>query len=102
MKRPLRLSFTDTNEQIARFFVGILANRFDVSVDHENPQYLIFGDKNFGTNNLSYDLNKITKIFYTGENQRPWDYQCHYAISFDHIENEKMYRLPLYLSLIHI
>ena len=97
MKKQLKLTFTDTNEQIARFFVTVLSQRFDVSIDHENAEYLIFGDTNFGRNNLNYDPNKITKIFYTGENQRPWDYQCHYAISFDHLENDQCYRLPLYV-----
>lgn len=97
MKKHLKLTFTDTNEQIARFFVTVLSQRFEVVIDHENADYLIFGDRNFGENNLKYDPNKITKIFYTGENQRPWDYQCHYAISFDHVENDNMYRLPLYV-----
>lgn len=97
MKKNLKLGFTDTNNQIANFFVAVLSNRFEITVDNENPDYLIFGDRNFGENNLRYDPNKVVKIFYTGENQRPWDYQCHYAISFDHVENEKMYRLPLYV-----
>ena len=97
MKKKLKLGFTDTNEQIATFFATVLNQMYDVQIDHANPDYLIFGDRNFGENNLKYDPNKVTKIFYTGENQRPWDYQCHYAISFDHIENEKMYRLPLYV-----
>ena len=97
MKKTIKLGFTDTNTQIANFFVAILSQKFDILIDHDNPDYLIFGDRNFGENNLKYDPNKVTKIFYTGENQRPWDYQCHYAISFDHIENEKMYRLPLYV-----
>jgi alpha(1,3/1,4) fucosyltransferase len=97
MKKTVRLSFTDTNEQIATFFVSVLSQKYDVVIDHHNPTYLFFGDRNFGENNLTYDPNKVTKIFYTGENQRPWDYQAHYAISFDHIENEKHYRLPLYV-----
>lgn len=88
MKKPLKLGFTDTNTQIATFFANVLNAYYDIHIDNENPDYLIFGDTNFGTNNLNYDFNKVTKIFYTGENQRPWDYQCHHAISFDHIENE--------------
>lgn len=97
MKKTIKLSFTDTNNQIASFFVSILSQKYDVVIDHVSPTYLIFGDRNFGENNLTYDPNKVIKIFYTGENQRPWDYQAHYAISFDHIENEKQYRLPLYV-----
>lgn len=97
MKKKLKLGFTDTNNQIANFFVAILSNRFEITIDNENPDYLIFGDRNFGENNLRYDPNKVVKIFYTGENQRPWDYVCSHAISFDHVENERMYRLPLYV-----
>jgi hypothetical protein len=66
--------------------------------DDQNPDYLIFGDKNFGNNNINYYNRKCVKIFYTGENERPWDYQCHYSISFDHQEFEgRNYRLPLYV-----
>ena len=96
--KKVKLGFTDTNDQIKTFFTEVLTRSgFQLTIDNENPDYLIFGDRNFGENNLNYDPNKITKIFYTGENQRPWDYQCHYALSFEHIENEKMYRLPLYV-----
>jgi hypothetical protein len=97
MSKTLKLGFADTNNQIANFFVSVLSSKFVINIDNDNPDYLIFGDRNFGEKNLTYDSNKVTKIFYTGENQRPWEYQCHYAISFDHIENEKMYRLPLYV-----
>jgi alpha(1,3/1,4) fucosyltransferase len=96
MKKPLVLGFTDTHEQIINVFSSLMSRRFDVQIDNENPKYLIFGDNNFGNNNQKFDPNKVVKIFYTGENQRPWDYTCHYAISFDHIENDRMYRLPLY------
>lgn len=97
MKKSLRLGFTDTNEQIANFFVSILSERFEITIDNMTPDYLIFGDRNFGQNNLKYNPEKCTKIFYTGENQRPWDYSYHYAISFDHVEDERHYRLPLYV-----
>lgn len=97
MKKPLKLGFTDTNEQISNFFISVLSEKFDITIDNDNPNYLIFGDNNFGQNNLNYDPSKCFKIFYTGENQRPWNYKCHYAISFDHMEDERHYRLPLYV-----
>lgn len=97
MKKRLRLGFTDTNNQIANFFVRVLMYKFDIIIDNDNPDYLIFGDRNFGENNLQYNDKQCIKIFYTGENQRPWDYAFHYAISFDHIENGRYYRLPLYV-----
>lgn len=96
--KTIKIGFTDTVEPIANFFVKTLSKRFIVVRDDLEPDYLIFGDRNFGDNNLRYDPNKVTKIFYTGENQRPWHYNCHYSISFDYMENDdRNYRLPLYV-----
>jgi hypothetical protein len=44
-----------------------------------------------------YDPEKTKLIFFTGENRRPWNYRCHHAISFDHLESKQFYRLPLYV-----
>lgn len=95
--RKLKLGFTDTHNHLAIFFYSILSTRYKIELDNNNPDYLIFGDINFGNNNLSYDKNKIIKIFYTGENQRPENYDCHYAISHDHIQEQWHYRLPLFV-----
>jgi hypothetical protein len=94
----LRLGFTDTFGGVENFFTKILSERYDVVSDNVNPDYLIFGDRNFGSNNSHYDNKNCVKIFYTGENERPWDYKCHNSITFDHFEFEgKNYRLPLYV-----
>ena len=96
--KVLRLGFTDTFGAIENFFTKILSERFQVIRDDVNPDYLIFGDSNFGNNNVNYDNKNCVKVFYTGENARPWDYRCHYSISFDHHEFEgRNYRLPLYV-----
>ena len=98
MTNVLKLGFTDTFGAIENFFTKILSERFTVIRDDANPDYLIFGDKNFGNNNRSFNDKKCIKIFYTGENERPWDYHCHYSISFDHHEFDgRNYRLPLYV-----
>jgi hypothetical protein len=94
----LKLGFTDTFGAIENFFTNILSEKYQVIRDDQNPDYLIFGDKIFGGNNVNYNNRNCVKIFYTGENERPWDYQCHYSISFDHNEFEgRNYRLPLYV-----
>lgn len=95
--RKLKLGFTDTHDHLAQFFSTILANRFDVEIDNENPDYLIFGDENFGTNNKNFSRDDVVKIFYTGENRRPENYDCDYAITFDHNYNNWHYRLPLFV-----
>lgn len=94
----LRLGFTDTFGAAENFFTKSLSKRFEVVRDDANPDYLIFGDKNFGNNNGRYDNQQCIKIFFTGENERPWNYRCHYSISFDHDEFDgKNFRLPLYV-----
>jgi hypothetical protein len=98
MNKPLlKLGFTDTFSSIANFFMVILSEDYDIVRDDVNPDYLIFGDRNFGNNNINYNDRRCIKIFYTGENERPNNYHCNYAISFDHVDNEQQYRLPLYV-----
>jgi len=93
----LKIGFTDTFDGTADFFTEVLSQKYEVIRDDVNPNFLIFGDENFGTRNLGYDMNKVTKIFYTGENRRPWNYQCHFAITFDHLDTDRLYRMPLYV-----
>lgn len=93
----LRLGFTDTIESIANFFIQTLGEEYSVVRDDENPDYLIFGDINFGMNNKNYNNKNCVKIFFTGENQRPWQYDAHKAISFEHIDDANFYRLPIYV-----
>lgn len=97
MKPKLKLGFTDYYKTLDDFFIDVLSKTFDVVRDDSNPDYLIFCDETFGQNNKNYDPNKVVKIFFTGENRRPWNYQCHHAISFDHLDGNQFYRLPLYI-----
>lgn len=98
MKPILKLGFVDYFKPIDEFFTHVLSQEFYVIRDDQNPEYLIFCDENFGVENRKFDSNpKVTKIFYTGENRRPWNYSCHHAISFEHMEGPQFYRLPLYV-----
>lgn len=93
----LKLGFADTFETVPQFFTELLSQRYTVIRDDENPDYLIFGDRNFGTSNERFNNRNVIKIFFTGENQRPWDYHCHYALSFDHIDSDRQMRFPHYV-----
>lgn len=94
--KKLSLGFVDTHHHIAIFFYNILSKRYTITLNN-NPDFLIFGDENFGTTNKNFSKNDCVKIFYTGENRRPENYDCHYAITFDHIEESWHYRLPLFI-----
>ena len=91
----LRLGFADTFDGAKEYFTHLLSKQFEIVRDDQRPDYLIFGDRNFGESNLRYQ--NCVRIFYTGENQRPSDYRCDFAISFDHPTSNSMFRLPLYL-----
>ena len=96
--KKLKIGFTDTHDHLAAFFNHVLSMRYNVEIIKEDqPDFLIFGDRNFGNDNLNFDRDKVTKIFYTGENQRPTDYDCDYAITFDHNYQPWHYRLPLWV-----
>ena len=103
-KPNLRLGFTDYFSPLDEFFTDVLSEAFTIIRDDKNPDYLIFCDETFGQNNRSYDPNKTVKIFFTGENRRPQAYPCHFAISFDHSTNDRLYRLPLYVvdNWVHV
>ena len=83
----LLLGVTDTHDHLAHFFISILGSRYDielVDIDKETPDILLFGDDNFGNNNTKFSRDDCVKLLYTGENRRPENFDCDYAISFDH------------------
>ena len=51
MTKPLRLGITDTHPHLATFFTSILSSRYDVVIDNTAPDFLLFGDDNFGNTN---------------------------------------------------
>jgi alpha(1,3/1,4) fucosyltransferase len=97
MRKTIKIGFTDYFPGFDEFFTDVLSSRYNLVRDDKNPDYLFFCDETFGTRNQSYDPNKTKLIFFTGENRRPWNYRCHHAISFDHLESKQFYRLPLYV-----
>jgi hypothetical protein len=94
--KKLKLGFTDTYENAIKLFSDILGRYYHVIRDDNNPDYLIFGDPNFGQNHYNYTNCK--KILFTGENYRPNYFTYDHAITFDHENSPKHYRLPLYVA----
>ena len=93
--KKLKIKFADTWDSCVEYFVSLLSNRFDVDISND-AEFLLFCDENFGNSNRNYSKKDIVKIFFTGENRRPENYDCHYAISFDHNFSPWHFRLPLY------
>lgn len=55
----------------------------------------------FGSQHQSADMNRVKKIFYTGENKRPNYNECHYSLTFDFDDYEgRNIRLPLWMLQI--
>jgi hypothetical protein len=80
--------------------MSILGTRYNLEIvdtNKETPEILLFGDDNFGNNNTKFSRKDCIKLFYTGENRRPENFDCDYAISFDHNFEPWHYRLPLYV-----
>ena len=105
MKRPLKLGFVYSFSTAESFFMEALGRRFDITRDDKNPDYLIFGDLNpnqsFYTDShynwSQYTNPNMVTIAYTGENVRPPLDKANFAITFDHLNTPRHYRLPLYV-----
>ncbi len=93
--RPIiKLDFADfwsSFDKQDNFFVKLLSSHYRVEITPE-PDFLIYGV--FGTTHMGY---RCTRIQYISENVRPDFFECDYAFSFDHLEdNARHFRLPLY------
>ena len=73
------------------YFYNLLKENFDVVIS-DNPDYIFFSI--FGNENLKYNCKKI---FFTGENIAPPMEYCDWSFSFDKLDDNRNYRLPLYL-----
>ena len=97
MKPILRIYFTDFWPDFDinnNYFKNILETKYDVIIDQENPDILIFSC--YSNDFLKYE-NTI-RIFYTAENIRPSFWECQYSISFDYnLYGNRNIRLPLYV-----
>ena len=97
----LRLGFASTFGTCQNFFTWALAERFDLEVVPPGEcDYLIFGDPNFGEEHYQY--RNCKRILYTGENYRPTYHTHDHAMTFDHENSPRHYRLPLYVLEMHM
>jgi len=81
--KTIKIFFTDFSSDFVikdDFFYKLLSQNYEITLNHENPDYLIYSC--YGFDYLNYDC---VKIFYTAENIRPDFNLCDYAIGFDKV-----------------
>ncbi len=95
MKKKLKIYFADfwaTFDKKNNYFTDILNDEYEIVLDEINPDLLIYSV--FGNSFINYNCKRI---FFTGENVRPNFDECDFAMTFDHIDdNKRHFRLPLY------
>ena len=72
------------------WFTHFLAQHFDVEWS-QDPRFLLYSELSPG-----WARHRGVRVFYTGENVRPDMRRCDWALSFDHLDHERHFRLPLY------
>lgn len=90
----LKLAFTDFPGHFNVLRIqNLLQTRFDIEIDEDNPDYVIFSV--FGHKYLRY--SEAIRIFFTGENVHPDFNLCDYAFGYDWLDfGDRFYRCPNY------
>lgn len=91
--QPIRLAFTDTDQFIHPALLTLLQSHFDIVVDEENPQFVIFSIYP-GFDFLKYP-NAI-RIFQSEESTLPDFNLCDFAFGYAHMCFDRYMRLPNY------
>lgn len=92
-RRPIELAFGELwrgFDPEDNWFVKFLEQHFDIE-SSSDPEFLIHSELSPG-----WARHRRTRVFYTGENVRPDMRRCDWAFSFDHLDHERHFRLPLY------
>lgn len=98
MKNKLKIYFSDFWDSFLytdNYFYNLLSSKYELEITQTNPDLVIYSV--FGKNHKVYDKTKVVKIFFTGENIRPNFDECNFALSFDYLEDNRSFRLPLWV-----
>lgn len=83
------------------YFFNLLSTRYTLDITSENPDLLIHSVDYSGSSEFQNFKNKNTKkIFFTGENTKPDYNKTDYSLSFQEYEENRNYRLPLWVLYI--
>ena len=94
MKQVIKIDFVDFWPQFDKYnnyLTSLLSKYFTIEIS-KNPEFLIYSC--YGSVHLSYSCYRI---FYSSENQRVNWNACDYALTFDYLDDERHYRLPLWV-----
>lgn len=92
--KKIRLGFCDMWEGFSKennWFTNTLRQRFDIEIV-DDPDFLIFGQP--GKEHRRY---KCVKIYFGVESFDPDWRLCDYALTCNHLEDQRHFRLPLYV-----
>ncbi len=93
-ERSIKIHFVDfwpTFEPEGFFIYDFLSEKYQLIIDEENPDYLVFSC--FGNNHLYY--NDCVRIYYDSENLFPNFNLCDYAFGFPHLQlGDRFLRIP--------
>ena len=98
-RKTIRIWFTDFWSDINNqdnYFVRVLAEKYDLVFDKENPEILFFSW--YGKDYLNY---KCIRVFYTADNVRVDFTACDFGIGFDYLDRLNYFRLPLYIYYLY-
>src|ERR1700751_1300223 len=98
-KTTIRIWFTDFWSDInnqENYFVRVLAEKYDLVFDKQNPDILFFSW--YGKNYLNY---RCVRVFYTADNVRIDFTSCDFGIGFDYLQRQNYFRLPLYAYYLY-
>jgi alpha(1,3/1,4) fucosyltransferase len=96
----LKVGFVDYFDGVPEFFMDLFNSSKELSFvrDDENPNIVFFCDEIFGKKNTLPKYNRsVIRVFYTGENRRPYDYNADFAMTFDHFDTANHLRVPLWM-----
>jgi hypothetical protein len=94
MRSKIKLDFSDFWQgfnKIDNYFYNLISEDYDIEIS-DNPDFLIYSL--FGNSHRKYNC---TKIFFSGENIGPNFNECNYSMCFDWLDDNRHYRLPLYV-----
>jgi hypothetical protein len=101
----LRVNFVDFWPNFIKddnYFYHLLKREYDVVIDEHQPDILFHSvDYAKRQEHLRFNNGKTIKVFYTGECVRPDFTQTHYAFCFDYSDDQRIYRLPLWVLFIN-